>query len=155
MFRKKFLKSDREQEENSTSSLPDIVFMLLFFFMVATVMKENEPLVKVEQPEASQAQKLKDRSLVRHIYIGPPQKTYLGDQPRLQLNDAFATVQDVRPYIEQERPQMPEVLQEKMIVSLKVDQETSMQLVSDVKQELKLASARKISYAAQPVLDGR
>ncbi|MGD1847325.1 MAG: ExbD/TolR family protein [Salibacteraceae bacterium] len=150
MFQKKYSRSEKEPQENATSSLPDIVFMLLFFFMVATVMKENEPLVKISPPEASESKKLEDRSLVRHIFIGPPQNRVLGDQPRLQLNDAFASINDVRPYIEEQRPQMPEVLQEKMIVSLKVDQATQMQMVTDVKQELKKASARKINYASTP-----
>ncbi len=131
----------------STASLPDIVFMLLFFFMVTTVMKQNDPLVKVRAPKANQIQKLENKSLVSYIYIGVPTKSQFGKLPRIQLNDVFAEPQQIREFIAAERESLAEADQPKMTVSLKVDKETEMGIVTDVKQELRRASALKINYS--------
>lgn len=132
----------------STASLPDIVFMLLFFFMVTTVMKQDDLKVKILAPKANQVKKLENKSLVSYIYIGKPQKkaTY-GDISRIQLNDAFAEPEEIREFIAAERETMDEADQSKMTVSLKVDAETEMGIVTDVKQELRKASALKINYS--------
>ena len=135
----------------STASLPDIVFMLLFFFMVATVMRDSETLVMVRLPKASEITKLKKKNLVKVINVGKPTKKYLskyGDASRIQLDDVFGDKEDVREWIEKERASMPQKLQKKMNVSLKVDKETKMGIVSDVKQELRKANALKINYNA-------
>lgn len=131
----------------STASLPDIVFMLLFFFMVTTVMKENTLLVKVSAPKADQIKKLENKSLVSYIYIGVPQNTQFGKLPRIQLNDAFSENEQIREFIAAERESLKESDQPKMTVSLKVDRETEMGIVTDVKQELRRASALKINYS--------
>ncbi len=131
----------------STASLPDIVFMLLFFFMVTTVMKQNDPLVRVRAPKANQIQKLENKSLVSYIYIGVPTKAQFGKLPRIQLNDVFAEPQQIREFIAAERESLSEADQPKMTVSLKVDQDTEMGIVTDVKQELRRASALKINYS--------
>mgnify|MGYP000163458618 CR=1 FL=1 len=81
----------------STASLPDIVFMLLFFFMVATVMRDSTLMVQNTLPAADQVQKLDKKDRVIYIYAGKPSSRYqdkYGDQPRIQLNDKFATVAD-------------------------------------------------------------
>ena len=70
-FRKK---GKKEVPAISTSSLPDIIFMLLFFFMVATVMREVTLIVQMTPPKATEIQKLEDKSLVSYIYIGQPVK---------------------------------------------------------------------------------
>lgn len=138
----------------STASLPDIVFMLLFFFMVTTVMREVTLKINVTVPPATEVKKLEKKSLVSYIYIGEPkrpfQSTY-GTQPRIQLNDQFATVKDIRDFITSEREQMSENDQKMMTVSLKVDDNTKMGVVTDVKQELRKASALKINYSARKV----
>jgi biopolymer transport protein ExbD len=131
----------------STASLPDIIFMLLFFFMVTTVMKQNDPLVKVAAPKADQVQKLENKSLVSYIYIGVPNKGQFGKLPRIQLNDAFADPDQIREFIAAERESLDEVDRPKMTVSLKVDRKTEMGIVTDVKQELRKASALKINYS--------
>lgn len=138
----------------STASLPDIVFMLLFFFMVTTVMREVTLKINVKVPGATEVKKLEKKSLVSYIYIGEPkepfQNTY-GTQSRIQLNDQFATVDDIRDFITSEREQMSENDQKLMTVSLKVDEDTKMGIVTDVKQELRKASALKINYSARRV----
>ena len=134
----------------STASLPDIVFMLLFFFMVTTVMKENTLKVQVVAPKANQVKKLENKSLVSYIYIGKPikHKVY-GSIPRIQLNDAFAEPEQIREFIAAERDNLDEANQPKMTVSLKVDGDTEMGIVTDIKQELRKASALKINYSTQ------
>lgn len=136
----------------STASLPDIVFMLLFFFMVSTTMRETEMRVSVRLPEATEVSKLEKKSLVSYIYIGTPilqyQKLY-GTDSRIQLNDAFKTLVDIRDFISSERDAMSEADRNLLTTSLKVDMNTRMGIVSDVKQELRKASALKINYAAR------
>lgn len=133
----------------STASLPDIVFMLLFFFMVSTVMREVDLKVKMSQPEATEIKKLENKSLVNYIYIGEPVDTKrFGTTPRLQLNDAFATIDEVGPYIETKRSEVVEALIPKLTTSLKVDRDTKMGIVTEVKQELRKVQALKISYSS-------
>jgi len=144
-------KKKKDTPGMNTAALPDIVFMLLFFFMVATVMRDSETLVMVRLPKASEITKLKKKNLVKVINVGKPTKKYLskyGDASRIQLDDVFGDKEDVREWIEKERASMPQKLQKKMNVSLKVDKETKMGIVSDVKQELRKANALKINYNA-------
>ncbi len=140
----------------NTASLPDIVFMLLFFFMVTTVMRETNLKVTVIIPEATEVKKLEKKSLVSFIYIGKPhsnlQKTF-GSEPRIQLNDAFATLGDIRDFITSEREQMNENDQKQMTVSMKIDQSTRMGIVTDVKLELRKSSALKINYSSRKKID--
>ncbi len=136
----------------STASLPDIIFMLLFFFMVATVLRETTLKVRVVVPEATELQKLEKKSLVSYIYIGPPMPQYVqqyGTAPRIQLNDVIADIKDVIPFVESERAQLPEQLQPFMTISLRVDTGVKMGIVTDVKQELRKANALKINYSAR------
>ena len=88
-FKKK--KAEGQQKIN-TSSLPDIIFMLLFFFMVSTVMRETTLIVQVRVPEATEVNKLERKSLVSYIYVGRPLKSMYGTESRIQLNDSFADV---------------------------------------------------------------
>jgi len=138
----------------NTASLPDIVFMLLFFFMVTTVMREVALKVSVKPPEATEVKKLENKSLVSYIYIGTPQQAYqnlYGTEPRIQLNDQFKEVKDIEDFIAQERDQLSEADKTKMTVSLKIDEDTRMGIVTDVKQALRRASALKINYSARKV----
>jgi len=132
----------------STASLPDVIFMLLFFFMVTTVMRNAELKVKVAPPKADQIKKLENKSLVSYIFIGVPQQTKVfGTLPRIQLNDQFAEPVQIREFIAAEREKMKEEDKNKMTVSMKIDSETEMGIVTDVKQELRKASALKITYS--------
>ena len=136
----------------NTASLPDIIFMLLFFFMVTTVMRETSLKVRINPPNATEIKKLEKKSLVSFIYVGQPiqvlQKIY-GTEPRIQLNDVFATTDDIRDFVSSEREQMDEVEQKQMTVSLKIDKDTKMGVVVDIKQELRKASALKINYSSR------
>ncbi|UCH14179.1 MAG: biopolymer transporter ExbD [Bacteroidales bacterium] len=134
----------------STASLPDIVFMLLFFFMVTTVLRETNLKVNISPPFASEIKKLEKKSLVSYINIGKPiQKKIYGTAPRIQLNDAFASKEKIREFISSEREKMTEADRKKMTVSLKCDKDVEMGIVTDVKEELKKASALKINYSSR------
>ena len=133
----------------STASLPDIVFMLLFFFMVATVMRENTLLIQNALPVANQVEKLDKKNPSSYIYMGKPSENYkakYGTEARIQLNDKFADVRDVAAFISAERAALREELIPFLTVSLKVDKEAQMGIVGDVKQELRKVNALKINY---------
>ncbi len=147
-FRKE---GSKETPAISTASLPDIVFMLLFFFMVSTTMKEVTLKVKIKVPQETELAKLEKKSLVTYIYVGVPNKQYqsmYGTEPRIQLNDQFATVNDIQSYIAQEREGMKESDRPKMTTSIKADFDCPMGVITDIKQALREAQALKINYSA-------
>lgn len=136
----------------STASLPDIVFMLLFFFMVATVMRDNTLKVKNTLPFADQVEKLDKKDLVMYIFAGKPVERYrqtMGTEARIQLNDKFADVSDIQAFIYAERESKREELVPFLTTALKVDEDTNMGLVTDIKMELRKADALKINYTTR------
>ena len=140
----------------STASLPDIVFMLLFFFMVTTVMRETSLKVAHVMPEAKEIAKLERKSLVAYIHIGPPLKplqAIYGTEPRIQLDDAFASASDIPTFVESVKSQTNEAEVPLLTYSLKVDSDTKMGVVVDVKQELRKVNALKINYSTRRALD--
>ena len=120
----------------STASLPDIVFILLCFFMVSTTMRETTLIVKVRLPEATEVQKLEKKALVSFIYVGQPIKGTFGTESRIQLNDQFATIADIQAYIATEREARDEADRKFLTASIKADRDTRMGIISDIKQEL-------------------
>lgn len=136
----------------TSSSLSDIVFMLLFFFMVTTQMRETENKVMVKLPEASEVVKLERKDLASYVNVGPPVRTYqaqYGTDARIQLNDSFKTVDDIRDFIAAERDAMSESDRQFMTTVIKADQDVRMGIVTDIKQELRRCSALKIMYQAR------
>lgn len=145
----KFKKKTATSQEIPTSSLPDIIFMLLFFFMVTTVLRETEIKVKQEIPRATQLRKLEKKSLVSHLYIGKPKQPKIyGTEPKIQANDVFIGVKDVVLWVNQEKDKKDEFERDQITISMKVDVETKMGIISDVQQELREANARKLMYAS-------
>ena len=129
-------KGNKELPPISTASLPDVIFMVLFFFMVSTSMRDQELLVRFRLPSASEVQKLEKKSLVSYINIGQPtpiMQAKYGTATQIQLNDSYKTTKDILDFI-------------------KIDEKTKMGIVTDVKQELRRANALKISYAASKSL---
>ncbi len=134
----------------STASMPDIIFMLLFFFMVTTTMREVTLKVRNKMPDATEVQKLEKKALVSFIYIGPPANSRLyGTESRIQLNDSFRTVADIAEFILTEREARVEADRPLLTTSLKVDKEVKMGIVTDVKQELRKVGAFKINYSTR------
>ena len=131
----------------NTSALPDIIFMLLFFFMVATTMKEVELQVDIKKPVADQAVELEDKDNVDFIYIGFPIDPNMGTEPRIQLDDQLApdanVVSDWKQTKTREGKRPFDI-----VTSLKVHEDVGMRIVSDVKEELRDIDAIKINYSA-------
>lgn len=144
----------------STASLPDIVFMLLFFFMVATKAKDNEASVMIALPTATETGKLEDKTPTAYIQLGVPVKSMqsiYGDKTAIQLNDAIKEKKDIRPFLDEKRASIksnysdvnPEIGASKakqMVVCLKIDKKTKLGLVDEVKEELRDGSALKVNY---------
>jgi biopolymer transport protein ExbD len=149
----KFKKKTSTSQEIPLAALPDIIFMLLFFFMVTTVLRESDILVDQKIPQARELNKLERKSLVSYIYIGKPKKAELGTEPRIQLNDALAQPEDIQLFVNREKDKLSEVERDQITMALKVDRDVKMGIVVDVQQELKEVNARKILYSAVKKID--
>ena len=140
----------KEVPELNTSSLPDLIYSILFFFKMVTSMREVTLKVEFQTPKGTEIEKLEKKSLVSYVYIGRPTKEFrskMGTGTRIQLNDDFKTPDDIGAYIQQERDAMPERDKPFMRVALKVDEATQMGIVTDVKMKLREAWALNIVYS--------
>ena len=151
-------KGKRTVPQPASGSLSDIVFMLLFFFMVTTTMRETEPKVTIKLPEATEVAKLERKDLAAYISIGVPTKSYqskFGNGSSVQLNDALIEgsaseiKKQVYDFATVERSKLKEVEKSHMTVVIKADENTRMGIVTDIKQELRNAQALKIMYTAR------
>lgn len=123
------------KQQIPTASLPDIVFMLLLFFMVTTTLREVDVLVKFRLPEAKAIEKIENKRLISYIWVG-----YDG---RIQLNDSITKLEDIQKIMYAKRVILPNV-----IVSLRIDKNSDMGIVTDIQQELRKASCLRINYSA-------
>jgi biopolymer transport protein ExbD len=142
-------KKDGDVPAVSTASLPDIVFMLLFFFMTVTTMKDSTLMVDNTLPNATETKKLEKKDRVIYVFVGKPNSQYqktFGTEPKIQLNDKFADVSEIGSFILQERAKKAQELQNVLTTALKVDKNASMGLISDIKQELRKVNALKVNY---------
>ena len=143
----KFKKKANTKQDIPTSALPDIIFMLLFFFMVITVLREVTINVKQRIPDATQLRKLQRKSLVSYLYIGEPKKTdQWGSEPRIQANDVFIEPKDVILWVTSEKDKLNEVERDQITIAMKVDKDAKRGLIADVELELRKANARKLLY---------
>jgi len=123
------------KQEIPTASMPDIIFMLLLFFMVTTTMREVEVLVDYKLPDAEALEKIENKRLVSYIWIGK--------SGRIQINDSIVKVDDIQNIMYSKRQELPSI-----IVSLRVHIGADMGLVTDVQQELRKAYCLRINYSA-------
>jgi biopolymer transport protein ExbD len=147
----RFKKNEKKEVPGiNTGSMSDIIFMFLFFFMVITTIREATLFVRINAPSATEVQKLERKNLVSYIYIGTPMRTQVyGTEPRIQLNDQFATVEDIAEFIEKERAARNENDRQFLTTSFKIDKDVKMGIVTDVKQELRKVGAFKINYSTK------
>ena len=151
----KFSKSGgREMPELNTSSLPDLVFAFLFFIMMVTSIREVTPKVSFSNlPSATELTKLEEKSLVTFIYVGKPNKEYramYGSNSAIQLNDQVTqNPTAVYSYLEQAKAKLKDDRRSLMQVSLKADKETKMNIISQIKEELRRANTLNLSYSAR------
>ena len=147
MIRNLFKRKAREIPELNTSSLPDLIFTVLFFFMIVTNMREDNVKVRFREPAGTQLEKLENKSLGTTVYIGPSNAPSKDSQATcIQINDKIVGIDEVSRYISAEMAQMGETERENMVVTLKIDKATPMSIVEQVKAALKEANALKISY---------
>ena len=135
-------------------SMSDIIFMLLFFFMVITSMRENT-LVVTNVPMGTEVAKLDDPSNACTIYVGIPEdKSKYGMKPRIQVNDQLSKKEDIIPFIEMQRSQHNRIMEDgsnaadQLTSIIKADKTVSMGMINEIKQELRQAGALRIFYNA-------
>jgi len=140
--------------ELNTSSLPDLVFAFLFFIMMVTTIREVTPKVSFSNlPTANELTKLEEKSLVTFIYVGKPNKEYremYGSNSAIQLNDQVTqNPTAVYSYLKQSQSKIKDERRNLMQVSLKADKDTKMNIISQIKEELRRADALNLSYSAR------
>lgn len=144
----KFNKKKKDMPAVNTASLPDIVFMLLFFFMVTTVMKDTDLLIKQTIPKASEIKKLEQKKLVSYIYVGKSKKGKAGDI--IQLNDKIASVKEIPNFILDKRSKVAQNELPRLTTSIKADVKNEVGTIYDIKKELRDVDALKINYSVNP-----
>ena len=142
-----FKRKDHSVPGLNTASLPDLIFTVLFFFMIVTHMKENQMKVKYQVPEGTKLERLAKKSTISHIYIGKPSKG--GGITAVQVNDKIEDVAEIEDFIAAERKRMSPDDAKQMTVSIKADKKADMGVITDVKQSLRRANALKILYSGR------
>ena len=136
-------KSSGTKQEIPTASMPDIIFMLLIFFMVTTVLRETELLVNVSIPQAEAVEKIDQKRLIQYVYIGPEKLDAGVGDPAVQIDDGIVReLPNIRQYMFQRLREEP-----RTIISMRVDREVETGLLYDVQQELREAEALRVNYS--------
>ncbi|MDP5091923.1 MAG: biopolymer transporter ExbD [Polaribacter sp.] len=147
----KFRKKKKGMPAVNTAALPDIVFMLLFFFMVTTTMRETD--LRIENPRlpsATEIKKLEHKSLVCTIYVGKAKDANKGSgYNKIQLNDKIASADQVPAFIINARTKVSEAEIPFMTTSIKADKESSVGTITDIRLKLRDVNALKVSYSTQ------
>lgn len=118
-----------------TASLPDIIFMLLIFFMVTTVLREYDIKVQYTLPSARQIEKIDNKRIVSYIWVGR--------DGRVQIDDNIVLIPEIQSIAAKKRMQVPNV-----IMSLRIDEASKMGIVTDIQQQLRKGDALRINYSA-------
>ena len=147
MMRRRFRRPDHSVPELNMASLPDLIFTVLFFFMIVTHMRDVEKKVQYQLPAGTEVEKHNHKSAVVHIYIGRPVDG-LTDEYQIQLNNQLSTVDDIAKFIDSERRHMSAEDLERLVVSIEADRDVPMALINQVKQALRRTYALNISYAS-------
>lgn len=160
----------REVPGLNTASLPDLIFTVLFFFMIVTHMRETTLKVQYRTPEGTQLTRLVKKSSVIHIYIGPAaapsaHPSGVGADSKaqapapaefhIQVNDRLTDADGVADLVAQERRMMSPEDARSMTVSIKADRRTPMAVITQVKLALRQAGALRISYSASERAKGK
>ncbi len=146
----RFRKQHHEVPGLNMAAMPDLIFTVLFFFMIVTHMRQVRPMVHYEIPQGTELEKSRKAGMV-YLFIGQPvdeQGRVTSREMRLQLNDRIVTLEELGQAISEERAQMPEAERQQMVVSIRADRTTEMGIINDVKQELRKVGALRINYSA-------
>lgn len=134
------------------ASMPDLIFTVLFFFMLVTHMRDVDPKVHYDVPQGTELTKEVNKTGLVYIFIGKPvdaQGRILSDETRIQMGDRYVTVAEIGDEIAKERNAMSEDDREHLTVTIRADRDTEMGIINDVKQELRKAGALNINYSAE------
>lgn len=135
----------------NTASLPDLIFTILFFFMLVTHMRKSNVMVKFQEPQGTELTKLVKKSSIDYIYIGKPtdaQGKILGAEDRIQLNDGYASIDEIKNYLMQEYRSLSPEQRKQMVVNIKADENVQMGTIIDLKKALREANALNVFYSA-------
>lgn len=143
----RFRRQKHEVPGLNLAALPDLIFTVLFFFMIVTHMRDVDKQVQYQIPAGTEVEKEQHKSAVVHIYIGLPLDGST-DNYCIQLNNQLATVGDIARFINEERKGMSAEDQERMTISIQADREVPMRVINEVKQALRQSYALNISYGA-------
>ena len=136
------------------AAMPDLIFTVLFFFMIVTHMRDVKPQVQYNVPQGTEVDKAVRKSSVVYVFIGKPvnaQGRVVGQESRVQVNDRLVSVSQIGEAIAQERSSMTEEDRQHLVVSIRADRDTEMGLINDVKQALRRAGALNINHSAVKV----
>ncbi len=143
----KFKKKQAKTKQSvPTSAMPDVVFMLLIFFMVTTVLREVELQVQIDYATAENIEKIEQKRRVSYVYIGPERLGggRYGDT-KVQIDDALVEeIGAIRNIMYDKLLEQP-----RLIVSLRVDSDSEFGIITDVQQELRHASTLQINYSTR------
>lgn len=131
----------------NVASMPDLIFTVLFFFMIVTHMRSDEVKVRLEVPQGTEVQKLTNKASVINIYIGRQDDNTWG----VQLNGDLVVPEEIPARIEHIRAGMSPANAERLTVSLRADRHTPMGIIHDVKQALQQCYALRINYSATQI----
>jgi len=140
-----FVRREHEVPRLNTTSLPDLIFTVLFFFMIVTHMRDVDLKVRYEVPQGTEVLKLAHKSAVSYIYVG---RLPGSDEFAIQLNDKVSTIADIEAYLDEERSRMSADDLPHATVSIKADRDVPLQMIADIKQALRKSYALKVNYSA-------
>ena len=153
-MKRRIRRRDHSVPELNMASLPDLIFTVLFFFMIVTHMRDVELKVRYEEPQGTELQKLAHKGAVVQVYIGRPAIPVAGgfsaDESEyvIQLNNRLATVDEIARFVEEERRRMSAEDQEHLTVNLRADRDVPMKIINDVKHALRKSYALNVNYSA-------
>lgn len=137
-MKSKFMRTSRSMPGLNLASMPDLIFTVLFFFMLVTHMRDDNLKVHYEVPAGTEVQKMEQKTAVINLYISPE---------GIQIDNQLIAPSGIVPYINEVRKGLSVENQDRLIVSIKADKKTPMGVIGDVKQELQKAYALKVNYS--------
>ena len=136
------------------AAMPDLIFTVLFFFMIVTHMRDVDPKVQYNVPQGTELTKEANKSGLVYIFIGKPvdaQGRIVSNETRIQMGDRYVTMAEIGDEIAKARNSMSEEDRQRLTVSIRADRDTEMGIINDVKQELRKAGALNINYSAEEI----
>ena len=126
------------------ASMPDLIFTVLFFFMIVTHMRNETVKVNLQVPQGTEVTKSSNKFSTINIYIG---RNHYGDT-QIQVNDRMCSLEQVGALVQDFKANLSEESLENLIVNLRADRNTDMGIVNDIKKELRNVGALTIRYSA-------